>query len=211
MKILDKISESIEKGDSTSLKELTREALSMNIQIEDILNQGLIKGMDNVGKKFRNNEIFIPEVLIAARAMKNGMNIIKPYLTSLGKKVGCKIVLGTVKGDLHDIGLKIVSMMLEKDALEIVDLGIDVTKDKFLRVIRREKPDIIGMSALLTSTMMYMGEVVEAIERANLRKDVKIIIGGGPVTQSFADEIKADGYAPDAVSAVDLVNSLVNG
>ena len=211
MKVLDKISESIEKGDSTSLKELTREALSMNIQIEDILNKGLIKGMNNVGKKFKNNEIFIPEVLIAARATKNGMNIIKPYLTSLGKKVGCKIVLGTVKGDLHDIGLKIVSMMLEKDALEIVDLGIDVTKDKFLRVIRREKPDIIGMSALLTSTMMYMGEVVEAIERANLRNDVKIIIGGGPVTQSFADEIKADGYAPDAVTAVDLVNSLVNG
>jgi len=211
MKILDKISDSIEKGDSTSLKELTREALSMNIQIEDILNQGLIKGMGNVGKKFRNNEIFIPEVLIAARAMKNGINIIKPYLASLGKKVGCKIVLGTVKGDLHDIGLKIVSMMLEKDALEIVDLGIDVAKDKFLRVIRREKPDIIGMSALLTSTMMYMGEVVEAIERANLRKDVKIIIGGGPVTQSFADEIKADGYASDAVAAVDLVNSLVKG
>jgi len=209
MKILKEIAANIEKGDSAAVKELIKTALSKKIAAEEILNDGLVRGMDVIGVKFKNNEVFIPEVLIAARAMKAGMDIIRPLLTSETVKPKAKIVVGTVKGDLHDIGIKIVGMMLEREGYEIVDIGIDVPKEKFIKPIKKENPDIIGMSALLTTTMAYMREVVETVEKAKLKQNVKIIIGGAPITQAFADEIKADGFAPEAASAVELVKYLL--
>jgi len=209
MKILKEITVNVEKGDSATVKELTKTALSQKIAAEEILNYGLVKGMDAIGIKFKKNEIFIPEVLIATRAMKAGMDIIRPYFTEERNESKAKIVMGTVKGDLHDIGKKIVCMILEGEGFEVVDIGIDVPKEKFLTSIKKENPDIIGMSALLTTTMTYMREVIEAVEKAKLKQNVKIIIGGAPITQSFADEIKVDGYAPDGVSAVKLVKNLL--
>jgi 5-methyltetrahydrofolate--homocysteine methyltransferase len=141
--------------------------------------------------------------------MKAGMDIIRPYFTEEKNKSKGKIVMGTVKGDLHDIGKKIVCMILESEGFEVVDIGIDVPKEKFLTSIKKENPDIIGMSALLTTTMVYMREVIEAVEKAKLKQNIKIIIGGAPITQSFADELKVDGYAPDGVSAVELVKNLL--
>ena len=209
MKILKEIAVNVENGDSSTVKELTKIAFSQKIAAEEILNNGLVKGMDVIGIKFKNNEVFIPEVLIATRAMKAGMDIIRPFLTNERVKPKAKIVMGTIKGDLHDIGKKIVGMMLEREGYEIVDIGIDVPKEKFIKAIKKENPDIIGMSALLTTTMAYMQEVIEEIEKAKLKQNVKIIIGGAPITQAFADEIKADGFAPEAASAVELVKYLL--
>jgi 5-methyltetrahydrofolate--homocysteine methyltransferase len=209
MKILKEIAVNVENGDSSTVKELTKIAISQKIAAEEILNNGLVKGMDVIGIKFKNNEVFIPEVLIATRAMKAGMDIIRPFLTNERVKPKAKIVMGTIKGDLHDIGKKIVGMMLEREGYEIVDIGIDVPKEKFIKAIKKENPDIIGMSALLTTTMAYMREVIEAVEKAKLKQNVKIIIGGAPITQAFADEIKADGFAPEAASAVELVKYLL--
>jgi len=209
MKILREISENVEWGNSAAVKELTNKALSDRIPVEEILNKGLIKGMDAVGVKFKKNEIFIPEVLISTRAMKTGMDILNPFLENSPRKQKGKIVIGTVKGDLHDIGKKIVAMILESSGYEIIDLGIDVSKAKFVRAVKKEQPDILGMSALLTTTMIYMSEVIEAIEKAGLRQKFKIAVGGGPVTKTFADEIGADGYAQDAYAATELVNKLL--
>jgi 5-methyltetrahydrofolate--homocysteine methyltransferase len=209
MDILSQIAKNVESGDSASVKELLREALSMNIAPENILRSGLIKGMEAVGKKFKENEIFIPEVLIASRAMKSAMDVIKPYMSEVEKHVFGKIVLGTVKGDLHDIGKMVVSIVLEREGYEIIDLGIDVPKETFLKTVKKENPDILGMSALLTTTMSYMKDVIDTIRSAHLNKEVNIIIGGAPVTQSFADEIGADGYAREAESAVALVKILL--
>ena len=210
MEILSEISKNLELGDSTAVKELLRKALSMNIAPESILNSGLIKGMEAIGKKFKANEIFIPEVLIASRAMKSAMDVIKPYLSKSEEYLFGKIVLGTVKGDLHDIGKMIVRIALEREGYDIIDIGIDVPKETFLETVQKENPDIVGMSALLTTTMSYMRDVIDTIKSAHLKKDVKIIIGGAPITQSFADEIGADGYAPEAESAVTLVKTLLN-
>lgn len=209
VEILIEVATNVERGDSASVKESVRKAISQNLAAEIILKDGLIKGMESVGKKFKMNEIFIPEVLIATRAMKAGMDIIRPLLTESDFKTKGKIVIGTVKGDLHDIGKNIVSMMLEREGYEIIDLGIDVPKERFIEIIKKENPEIVGMSALLTTTMSYMREIMEAIYEQNLKKRTKIIIGGAPVTQSYADDIKADGYAADAPSAIILVKSLL--
>ena len=210
MEILSEIAENLEHGDSAAVKTLLRKALSMNIAPETILNSGLMKGMEAVGKKFKANEIFVPEVLIASRAMKSAMDVIKPYMSEVEKHVLGKIVLGTVKGDLHDIGKMVVSIVLETEGYDIIDIGIDVSKETFLQAVHKEKPDILGMSALLTTTMSYMRDVIDTIKSAHLKKNIKIIIGGAPVTQSFAEEIGADGYAPEAESAVTLVRTLLN-
>jgi 5-methyltetrahydrofolate--homocysteine methyltransferase len=209
MEILTEVATNVEKGDSASVKESVKKAISQDLLAEEILKKGLIKGMESTGKKFKKNEIFIPEVLIATRAMKAGMDIIRPLLTESEFETREKIVIGTVKGDLHDIGKNIVSMMLEKEGYEIIDLGIDVPKEKFIEIIKKENPDIVGMSALLTTTMSYMREVTDAINEEELKPRTKIIIGGAPITQSYADEIKADGYAADASSAVILVRNLL--
>ncbi len=208
--VLSEIAEKLVKGDAPVVKTLTEKALSQNIPAVNILNDGLVSGMNIVGEKFKNNEFFSPEVLIAARAMKAGMEIIKPLLVEAKVKSRGKVIMGTVKGDLHDIGKNIVSMMLEGAGFEIVNLGADMTIEKITAQMEKDPPDVLGMSALLTTTMVYMGEVVEALEKAGTRDRVKVIIGGAPITQAYADEIKADGYAPDAASAVDLVKGLLN-
>jgi len=207
--ILEDIVLRVERGDETSVGELTQKALSEGISAGEILNNGLVAGMDVVGERFKNNEVFIPEVLVSARAMKAGMKIVRPLLAEGIMGSRGKVVIGTIKGDLHDIGKNIVGMLLEGAGFEVTDLGTDVTKEQFMEVVEKEGVDIIGMSALLTTTMTYMKEVIQSVEDANLKGKVKVIIGGAPITQSYAEEIKADGYAPDAASAVDLVKSLL--
>ncbi len=209
MAILEDLAVEVRKGDADTAKNLTEEALSQNISAEEVLNSGLVAGMNVIGKQFKNNEIFIPEVLVAARAMKAGMQIIRPLLAEANVESLGKVIIGTVGGDLHDIGKNIVAMLLEGAGFEVVDLGADVTKEKFLEFAEKENPDVLGMSALLTTTMVFMKDMVSALEEAGLKDKMKIIIGGAPITQSYADEIRADGYAPDAASAVDLVKSVM--
>ena len=209
LKVLSDLAASVEKGDSASVKELTRKALGLSIPAEKILNNGLVQGMNTIGQKFKANEVFIPEVLIATRAMNAGLEILRPSLTLAKTGFKGKILLATIKGDLHDIGKKIVGLMLEGAGYEVVDIGVDMSKERLLSVFKKERPAVIGLSALLTTTMTYMREIIEAFESAKIRRKVRIIIGGAPVTQSYADEIRADGYAPDAASAVALVRSFV--
>jgi 5-methyltetrahydrofolate--homocysteine methyltransferase len=210
MSVLQEIAEKVEKGKAADVKLLVQKAIDEKTPAQDILNQALVKGMENIGVKFKANEVFIPEVLIAARAMKSGMELIKPLLAEQKFKAKGKVCVATVKGDLHDIGKNIVCMMFEGAGFEVVDLGIDCSKEKFVEAIKREQPDILGMSALLTTTMVYMKEVVEELNKAGLAKKPRILIGGAPITQAYADEIKADGYAADAASAVDVAKKLLN-
>ncbi len=200
---LNVISEALQRGDAEKVEELVKKALEENLTPKKILEDGLIKGMDIIGTKFKKNEVYVPEVLIAARAMHAGMGILKPKLIECGVKNIGKVAIGTVKGDLHDIGKNLVKMMLEGAGFEVIDLGIDVSPDKFVEAVKEHKPNIIGMSALLTTTMVNMAEVIKALEAAGLRDKVKIMIGGAPITQNYTDQIGADGYSPDAASAVD--------
>ena len=209
MKIFEELADEVQKGNSESVEELTKKALSQDISAEDILNNGLVAGMNIVSEKFKNNEIFIPEVLISAKSMYSGLGIIKPLLAEANVQSKGKVVIGTVKGDLHDIGKNIVAMLLQGAGFDVVDLGADVPKEKFLEFVKNEGADILGMSALLTTTMIYMKETIEALKNAGLRENVKVIIGGAPVTESYAAQIDADGYAPDAASAVDLTKRLL--
>ena len=205
-----KFAEALFKGSVDDVKKLTQEAIDRGDKAEDILNQGLIKAMDQVGNKFRNNEIYIPEVLMAARAMHGGLGLLKPMLSKSNNISSAgKIVLGTVKGDLHDIGKNLVGMMLEGAGFEVVDIGIDVSSERFIQVAKDQGAKVIGMSALLTTTMMQMKSTVEAIKASELQNSVKTIIGGAPVNEEFARQIGADAYAPDAASAVDKVKKLL--
>lgn len=209
MAILEDLAAEVIKGEADVAKNLTEEALSQNISAGDILNSGLVAGMNVISERFKNNEIFIPEVLVAARAMKAGMQIIRPLLAEANVDPLGKIIIGTVGGDLHDIGKNIVAMLLEGAGFEVVDLGADVTKEKFMEFTEKENPDVLGMSALLTTTMVFMKDMVQSLEESGLKDKIKVIVGGAPITQSYADEIRADGYAPDAASAVDLVKSVM--
>ena len=209
MDIFEQIADEVQKGNSDSVEILTKKALSQDISAEDILNSGLVAGMNIVSEKFKNNEIFIPEVLISAKSMYSGLGIIKPLLAESNVKSKGKVVIGTVKGDLHDIGKNIVAMLLQGAGFDVVDLGADVPKEKFLEFVKKEHADIVGMSALLTTTMIYMKETIEMLKNEGLREKVKVIIGGAPVTESYAAQIDADGYAPDAASAVDLTKRLL--
>ena len=209
MKIFEELADEVQKGNSESVEALTKKALSEDISAEDILNNGLVAGMNIVSKKFKNNEIFIPEVLISAKSMYSGLGILKPLLAEANVQSKGKVVIGTVKGDLHDIGKNIVAMLLQGAGFDVVDLGADVPKEKFLEFVKNERVDILGMSALLTTTMIYMKETIEALKNAGLRENIKVIIGGAPVTESYAAQIDADGYAPDAASAVDLTKRLL--
>jgi 5-methyltetrahydrofolate--homocysteine methyltransferase len=206
---LNNISESLQRGAAEKVEELVKKALEENLLPKDILENGLIKGMDIIGAKFKKNEVYVPEVLIAARAMHAGMSILRPKLAEAGVKNIGKVAIGTVKGDLHDIGKNLVKMMLEGAGFEVIDLGIDVSPDKFVEAVKEHKPNIIGMSALLTTTMVNMVEVIKALEAAGLRDKVKIMIGGAPITQNYADQIGADGCSPDAASAVDKAKTFI--
>lgn len=206
---LDVISEALQRGDAEKVEELVKKSLEENLSPKKILEDGLIKGMGIIGAKFKKNEVYVPEVLIAARAMHAGMNILKPKLIETGVKNIGIVAIGTVKGDLHDIGKNLVKMMLEGAGFEVIDLGIDVSADKFVEAVKEHKPNIIAMSALLTTTMVNMPEVIKALEAAGLREKVKIMIGGAPITQNYADQIGADGYSPDAASAVDNAKTFI--
>jgi 5-methyltetrahydrofolate--homocysteine methyltransferase len=200
---------SLSQGKMEEVKKLVQEGLEDGESPETILNEGLIQAMDRVGAKFKSGEIYIPEVLIASRAMHAGLEVLKPILSKSAHTRTGKVLIGTVKGDLHDIGKNLVLMMLEGGGFEVEDLGIDVPTQKFIEAIQTHQPQVLGMSALLTTTLMEMKNTIQAIEKAGLRKKVKIIVGGAPVNENFAKEIGADGYAPDAASAVDLVKSLL--
>lgn len=209
MEILKELSENIIQGQASKCEELTKHALDQNISPEQVLNQGLIAGMEVVSEKFKSNEFFVPEVLIAARAMKSGMNILRPVLIETGIKPVGKFVIGTAKGDLHDIGKNLVAMMLEGAGFEVIDLGVDVSPEKYVETVKDNGAQVLGMSALLTTTMQSMKSTIEALENTGIRASVKVIIGGAPITRQYAEDIGADGYAPDAASAVDAVKNLL--
>jgi 5-methyltetrahydrofolate--homocysteine methyltransferase len=206
---LKELAEYLINGKAPKVAELTKGALAEGILPEKILNEGLIAGMNVVGQKFKACEFYVPEVLIAARAMKGAMEILKPKLLEAGVKPIARIAIGTVKGDLHDIGKNLVSMMLQGAGFEIVDLGVDVTPEKYINTIKEQNVDMIGMSALLTTTMPSMKTTLKAMNEAGIRNKVKVMIGGAPITQSYANEIGADGYAPDAASAVEKAKELL--
>jgi 5-methyltetrahydrofolate--homocysteine methyltransferase len=195
-------------GNMDGVKAFVDDALKRGVPPKEILNKALIAAMNEVGEKFKSNEIYIPEVLIAAKAMQAGMDVLQPILTSTGVKPMAKVAVGTVKGDLHDIGKNIVAMMLKGAGFEIIDFGIDVAPEKFVSAAKNGV-DIIAMSSLITTSMPSMKLTIEALLREGLKVKVKTIIGGAPVTQRFADEIGADGYADDAASAVDKVKELL--
>lgn len=207
--VLEQIGETLMKGRAPQLKEQVKEALDKGLDPETILQEGMIKGMGIIGAKFKRNEVYVPEVLIAARAMNAGMEVLKPALQKAGVKPKATACIGTVKGDLHDIGKNLVSMMLEGAGFEVVDIGVNVETEKFIESVKEHNASLVGMSALLTTTMGAMKAAVEGFKEAGLGEDVKILVGGAPVTQNFADEIGAHGYAPDAASAVDVANSLL--
>ncbi len=210
MASFDQLSEAIQTGNAPKAKELTAALLGGSASPADVLNKGLLDGMEKIGKRFKANEVFIPEVLIAARAMHAGMDILKPELVKAGVKPLGKVLLGTVKGDLHDIGKNLVKMMAQGAGMEVVDLGIDVSSDKFVQAVK-DHPDAkaVGMSALLTTTMTAMKDVIDRFEKEGMRKNVKFLVGGAPLTDAFAHEIGADGYAQDAAGAAEAFKAFL--
>ena len=206
--LLEKIATKLYEGEEEKVRELVQEAVDDGIGASEVLQGGLIAGMDEVGKDFKAGDLFVPEVLIAARAMHAGMSVLRPLLVEGDTPGGAKYVIGTVKGDLHDIGKNLVKMMLEGAGFETVDLGTDVEPQAFVDAVREHNPAVLGMSALLTTTMVQMKATIDGLIEASLRDSVKIMVGGAPVTQAFAKDIGADAYAPDAASAVDLAREL---
>ncbi len=207
--LLQKIFDDIVNGSHTEAETHVKDALNAGFSADQILHTSLIAAMADVGKKFEIGEYFVPEMLISARAMKSSLAILKPYLVKGGIKPIAKVVLGTVKGDLHDIGKNLVCLMLEGGGFEIVDAGNDVAPDKFIDLIRKHKPDLVGMSALLTTTMPNMRAVIALLESSGLRNNVKVMIGGAPITAGYARQIGADGFAEDASKAVRLARALL--
>jgi 5-methyltetrahydrofolate--homocysteine methyltransferase len=206
---LKQLAEAIINGNRDRSRELTEQALAGKVDPQKIINQGLIAGMSVVGEKFKNNEFYVPEVLIAARAMHASLDLLRPLITEHGIEPVGRVAIGTVKGDLHDIGKNLVAMMLEGAGYEVNDLGVDVKPEQFIEAVKDKKAQILALSALLTTTMPAMADTIKALKEASVRDRVKVMIGGAPVTQSYADEIGADGYAPDAASAVDKAKELL--
>lgn len=203
MSLLNEISENLQKGKAKSVKELVQQAIDAGIPAQEILEQGLLSGMNVIGEKFKKNEVFVPEVLVTARAMNQGAALLKPFLSESGVESVGKVCIGTVKGDLHDIGKNLVKMMMEGKGLEVIDLGTDVAPETYVKTAIEQNCQIICCSALLTTTMPVMGEVVKEAEKAGIRDKVKIMVGGAPVTESFCEQIGADKYTTDAASAAD--------
>jgi len=203
--ILSRISTAVIEGNFKDMTQLTQEAIDGGLEAQQILNEGLMPGMDHIGVQFRSGKVFVPEVLRSARAMQTSMDLLKPLLIKSGVKMRGKVLLGTVKGDMHDIGKNLVGMMCEGAGFEVKDLGKDIAPDGFVKAVKEFEPDVVGMSALLTTTMRAMEQTIKALQEAGVRDRVKIMIGGAPVTQSFAEQIGADGYASNAAAAVELV------
>jgi len=206
---LKQIYEFTVSGNKDKVKELTEQALAEGVAADEIITQYLIPAMAEVGDRFERNEYYVPELLIAARAMQAGLAILRPLLADTALKPVGRVVIGTVKGDLHDIGKNLVSMMLQGAGFEIVDLGVDAAPDKFVEAVKESGAEVVALSALLTTTMPAMKSTIEALKEAGMRSQVKVVIGGAPVTQRYADEIGADGYAPDANSAVRKAKELL--
>ena len=207
--ILEKISKAVIEGDADNIGMLTELALSKDLSPKDILDKGLMPGMDYVGVEFRAGNLFVPEVLLSARVMLASMDIIKPLLAETGAEMTGKVIMGTVQGDLHSIGKNLVCMMMEGAGFEVIDLGTDVAPEAFVEAVKKEKPDIVGMSALLTTTMRSMDHTIQALEEASLRKSLKVMVGGAPLTSDFAEQIGADAYASNAPAAVDIAKQFV--
>jgi len=205
----DALNEGVIKGDGSVVQAEVNKALSEGAEARDILVKGLIGGMGVVGERFGAGEMFLPEVLMSAHAMHQGLDIVKPLLAKSAEKAMGRVVIGTVEGDIHDIGKRIVGFMLEGNGYEVTDLGTDVKAETFARAIEEHKPDIVGMSALLTTTMPNMGKTIDLLKEKGLRRDVKVIVGGAPINEQYAKSIGADGYAPEAGSAVELVKKLL--
>ena len=208
MELLEQISENLQKGRAKAVKELVQQAVDQGLSPEQILEEGLLSGMNVVGEKFKKNEVFVPEVLVAARAMNMGTQVLKPLLVQAGVQATGRVCIGTVKGDLHDIGKNLVKMMMEGKGLEVIDLGTDVAPETFVETAQKENCSVICCSALLTTTMGVMGDVVKAAEAAGIRDHVKIMVGGAPVTEAFCQQINADKYTPDAATAADVAVEL---
>ena len=203
----EEISTLLQRGKAKDLAALVTEELAAGVAPKDILTEGLIAGMGIVGTKFKNNEIFVPEVLIAARAMNAELAVLKPALADSGVEPVGTAVICTVKGDLHDIGKNLVKMMIEGTGIRVIDLGVDCSAEKIVEAVKENNADIVCLSALLTTTMMYQKDIIDALKAAGLRDKVKVMVGGAPVTQAFADEIGADAYTPDAASAAEKARS----
>ena len=201
---LNEISEWLQKGRAPKVKAAVTKALEEGIPASEILEDGLLAGMDIIGQKFKNNEVFVPEVLVAARAMNRGVEILRPYLVEDGVETKGTVILGTVKGDMHDIGKNLVRMMMEGKGLEVIDIGVDVPTESFLDAAREHNAKLICCSALLTTTMSEMKNVVDAVKASEMNGKVKIMIGGAPITQTFCEQIGADCYTPDAASAAEV-------
>ncbi|HUL38365.1 MAG TPA: corrinoid protein [Thermodesulfobacteriota bacterium] len=209
MTILGDLTESIMEGDESKVKKIVEEAVKNKVPVKEILNDGLIGVMNIVGVKFKNCELFVPEVLMAAKAMKVGIGVLKPLLDKSDTQPIGKVVIGTVKGDLHDIGKNLVAMMVEGSGFEVIDVGVDVPPEKFVEAMKINKADLCMMSALLTTTMPAMKQTIDALKEAGLAGKVKTMIGGAPVTRNFANSIGADGYGSNAAAAVDVAKSLL--
>ena len=205
----DALNEGVIKGDGSVVEAEVNKALNEGAEARDILVKGLIGGMGVVGERFGAGDMFLPEVLMCAHAMHQGLEIVKPLLAKSGEKALGSVVIGTVEGDIHDIGKRIVGFMLEGNGYEVTDLGTDVKAEAFAQAIEEHKPDIVGMSALLTTTMPNMGKTIDLLKEKGLRKEVKVIVGGAPINEQFAKSIGADGYAPEAGSAVELAKKLM--
>ena len=208
--LLQEISLQVQSGKAKLVKGLVQQAIDEGMDPNTILNDGLLAGMQVIGEKFKRDEVFVPEVLVAARAMNMGINLLKPLMGTESTKTVGKVCIGTVRGDLHDIGKNLVKMMMESKGLEVVDLGTDVPPEEFVRAAVEENCQIICCSALLTTTMGVMAEVVQAVEAAGIRDQVKILVGGAPITQAFCDEIGADAYTDDAARAAQTAIALLN-
>jgi len=208
--LFSEFSKAVIEGNLDDIVGLTKDALDKGLNAKDILDKGLMPGMDHVGAEFKAGNLFVPEVLRSARAMQSSMSLIKPLLAETGAAMTGKLLLGTVKGDLHDIGKNLVGMMCEGAGFEVKDMGKDIEPDVFVEAVQEFKPDILGMSALLTTTMRSMEHTIKALEEAGVRDRLKIMIGGAPVTQTFADQIGADGYASNAASAAELAKKLMS-
>lgn len=209
MPLMEELNLYTQQGQAPKVKELVQEALNQGIEVDQILQQGLIAAMSTVGDRFTKGEIYVPEMLIAARAMQQGLKVLEPLIAAAGIEKEGKILLGTVKGDLHDIGKNLVGMMLQGAGMEVIDIGVDVPPEKFVQAVKEHEPQIVGLSALLTTTMFNMKMTIDELVKNGLRKKVKVIVGGAPVTEKFAQDIGADGYAANAGVAAELAKQLI--
>ncbi len=209
MSILSDLHQSVIDGDMPRTQELVAQAITENVPPEQILKEGLISAMSEVGQMFESGEFFVPEMLIAARAMKSGLALLRPHLVAANVQAVGKVVIGTVEGDVHDIGKNLVGMMLEGAGFEVIDLGADVSPEKYVQAVQEYQPDLLACSALLTTTMLRMKDMIHSLEEAGLRGKVKVMVGGAPITESYARDIGADLYAPDAASAASRARELI--